>query len=203
MTWMIGMGLLLATLVGCGDRSDTSNSTTTAASSSGGDGQTDQQHGLTADTGTPDRAVTQFLDALRLGDEKMAGALLTAKARAETVAHDMVVQPPGAPNATYTVGAVEHPEGDVNVAYVNCVWSEKRDKAGEEDSYEVVWVLRKEQAGWRVAGMATQLSETDEPVFLDFEDLAAMETMVRDAEAATPQHGPSAQQEPPSGGVMR
>ena len=113
----------------------------------------------------------------------------------------MVVEPPGAPNATYTVGAVQHPEGDVNAAYVSCIWSEKHDN-GEEDSYEVVWVLRKEQAGWRVAGMATQLSETDEPVFLDFEDLAAMENMVRDAEAAT-QHGPSAQKEPPSGGVVR
>jgi hypothetical protein len=201
MTWMIGMGLFLATLVGCGDKNEGSHATTAAAGSSASDLQGDSQQGVVADTGTPEKAVAKFLDALRLGDEKLAAALLTAKARAETAAHDMVVEPPGAPNATYTVGPVEHPEGDVNAAYVSCIWSEKYDN-GEEESYEVVWVLRKEQAGWRVAGMATQLSEMDEPVFLDFEDLAAMENMVRDAEAAT-QHGPSASQNPSPGGVLR
>ena len=39
--------------------------------------------------------------------------------------------------------------------------------------------------GWRVAGMATQLADSEEPVFLDFEDLTAMEDTVQKAETAS------------------
>jgi hypothetical protein len=125
----------------------------------------------------------QFLSALQTGDEKAAATLLTTKAREETVAHDMVVEPPGAPNATYSVGRVQHPDNNPDAAYVSCVWSEKYEN-GEEESYEVVWVLRREATGWRVAGMATQLANAEEPVFLDFEDLTAMEDTVKKAELA-------------------
>ena len=77
---------------------------------------------------------------------------------------------------------MQHPDGNPDAAYVSCLWSEKFEN-GEAESYEVVWVLRRESAGWRVAGMATQLADSEEPVFLDFEDLTAMENAVQKAEA--------------------
>jgi len=109
--------------------------------------------------------------------------LLTTKARAETEKHGVVVQPPGVPNATYRVGRVEHPDNNPNIAYVSCLWTEKFED-GSEESCEVVWSLRKEPAGWRVAGMATQGDETEEPLYVDFEDFAAMENAMQSAETA-------------------
>lgn len=205
LTWMMCVALVVVTLAGCGDKKDSSHSTTASAvtptagtpiaEAGARPTQAGDERNLVADTGTPAAAVTKFLDALRLGDERTAAAMLTTKARAETAAHDMVVEPPGAPNAKYTVERVEHPDDNPNAAYVSCIWSEQHD-ADHEESYEVVWVLRKEAAGWRVAGMATQLSDSDEPVYLDFEDLAAMEDAVRDAESAarpeTSAQGPAA-----------
>jgi len=130
---------------------------------------------------TPKDAVEQFLTALRSGDDKTAEGLLTTKAREETARNNMVVQPPGTPNATYEVGRVEHPDGQPDAAYVSCVWNEKYT-SGEVDSYEVVWVLRRETPDWRVAGMFTQLDDESEPVLLNFENPVEMIATLQRAE---------------------
>ena len=44
------------------------------------------------------------------------------------------------------------------------------DPAGQPSSDEIVWVLSQETAGWRIMGMAAQLSEGADPVFMNFED---------------------------------
>ncbi len=87
---------------------------------------------------------------------------------------------PGAPNATYSVGRVQHPDDQKDAAYVSCTWSEKNGT--EAVSYEVVWILRQETSGWRIAGMATQLAEAEEPVFLNFEDLSQLALELENAE---------------------
>jgi hypothetical protein len=183
MIWISAVVFVLGTLTGCGGKEQTTSSSTPAADAQSGAAETTQGATVAVAAATPEQAVGTFLSALQTGDEKAAAALLTTKARQETAAHDMVVEPPGAPNATYTVGRVQHPNDNPDAAYVSCVWSEKY-KDGEEESYEVVWVMRREAAGWRVAGMATQISESEEPVFLDFEDLTAMEDAVEKAEAS-------------------
>ena len=37
-------------------------------------------------------------------------------------------------------------------------------------SYEIVWALRQQTDGWRIAGMATQVTPAEAPIFLNFED---------------------------------
>lgn len=186
-TWMSVVALLTGVLAGCGGKTETKENngskatTETPATTTGATSNAAAPVQVSAET--PEQAVNTFLNALQTGNDKAAAALLTSKARAETAKHDMVVEPPGAPNATYNVGRVEHPDNNPDAAYVSCLWSEKFED-GQEESYEVVWVLRKEEPGWRVAGMATQLDDAEEPVFLDFEDLAAMENAVQNAEAA-------------------
>lgn len=138
----------------------------------------------------PKEAVSAFLEALRSGDKVTTEALLTEKARRETAAHDLVVEPPGAPGATYSIGDVEPVEGEENSAYVSCIWSEKENNA----EFEVVWILRKEQAGWRIAGMATRLGGTEDPVVLNFEDLSELEQAMREAEVAERQQNATPQQ---------
>jgi hypothetical protein len=178
--WFPAAVLLVGSMIGCGDREASSDATATTKDTSAEKSPAPE---FVVEATSPAQAVTKFLEALRAGDEQTAAALLTTKAREETAAHDMVVEPPGAPNATYSVGRVEHPEGNQDAAYVSCVWSETFQN-GEQESYEVVWVLRRESPGWRIAGMATQLAENEDPVFLDFEDLLAMENTMREAEAA-------------------
>jgi hypothetical protein len=183
--------LIVGSFTGCGGQEST-NSGSTAATSASPEAvaAVSEPTQVPVAAETPQQAVNTFLNALQTGDEKAAAAMLTTKARQETEAHDMVVEPPGAPNATYAIGRVEHPNENADAAYVSCVWSEKYQD-GTEESYEVVWVLRREAPGWRVAGMATRLDDSDEPVFLDFEDLEAMEDTVQQVES---QQSPATQQ---------
>lgn len=120
-----------------------------------------------ADTSKPDAVVTAFLDALRDGNDEIAEALLTTIARRETKEHELAVQPPGSPSARYEVGEAVHVQGGV---HVNSIWSEY-DSSGEKFVYEIVWVLRQEPIGWRVAGMATAVNPAKPPVYLNFEDV--------------------------------
>ena len=201
--WISAAVFVLGTLVGCGDKEKSASSAAAVSQATQPVAQSTADATVAVVAGTPDEAVNSFLSALQTGDEKAAAALLTTKARQETAAHDMVVEPPGAPNATYSVGRVQHPDNNPDAAYVSCVWSEKRQD-GQQESYEVVWVMRRESVGWRVAGMATQIADSEEPVFLDFEDLEAMEDTVQKAEsAANLANGTTAAQTPDTSNSMR
>ncbi len=137
---------------------------------------------------TPDAVVTAFLDAMREGDDHVTEALLTQVARVETKKHDLVVQPPGSPSARYQVGEVRHVQGG---AHVDSQWRE-HESTDDPVVYDIVWVLRREPEGWRVAGMATALNPRKPPVFLNFEDVpdlmhkwqASDEELTAEADAA-------------------
>jgi hypothetical protein len=176
--WITAVVLLAGSICGCAEKKESSNVTSAGTSQPATTQDGGQQ--VTFKSSTPEEAVTEFLDALRSGNDKTAEALLTTKAREETAAHDMVVAPPGAPNATYAIGRVQHLNGQEDVAWVSCTWSEKNGT--EATSYEVAWNLRKEAAGWRIAGMATQLGDADEIVHLNFEDLSQLATELENAE---------------------
>jgi hypothetical protein len=202
--WMSAVVLVLTSLAGCGGKDQTKSAPTPPSSTPQNTTQAAAPtKTVTVAATTPEEAVGSFLNALQAGDKNAAAALLTTKAREQTAAHDMVVEPPGAPNATYKVGRTQQPADNPDAAYVSCVWSEKF-KDGNEESYEVVWVLRRETPGWRVAGMATQLADSDQPVFLDFEDPAAMEETVEKA-GTTPVApvGDRSAQAPPAGTGVR
>jgi hypothetical protein len=113
----------------------------------------------------PDVAVFDFLKSVQTGDDEKAAGMLTKTAREKTAAMDLVVAPPGSPTASFEVGEVEM-IGD-NGAYVACSWSDK-DPEGQLRTDQIVWVLRKEPEGWRIAGMVTTLF--DEKLVLNFED---------------------------------
>ncbi len=201
--WIVAVAVLAAGIVGCNNKTPSSPPTSSNTTAQANDAVDAAEPVVQVAAETPAEAVGSFLKALQTGDDKVATAMLTTKARQETKAHDLVVEPPGAPNAKYTVGEVQHPDDNPKIAYVSCVWSETYDN-GEEEAYEVVWILRHEEPGWRVAGMATQLAESEEPVFLDFEDLTAMENTVQQAESATPPAAKAQQaQQPQSAGPIR
>jgi predicted small lipoprotein YifL len=130
----------------------------------------------TTDAGTaaskqdaPDAVVTAFLESLRVGNDTLASSLLTDVAQQETQKKGLKVQPPGTPDMTYTIGQTEYVTEAKDGAHVGSVWSEKLE-GGEVASFEVIWVLRLQPQGWRIAGMAMPVGETGEPLFLNFEN---------------------------------
>src|SRR6186713_3440927 len=103
----------------------------------------------------PDHVITVFLNALRSGDSPTTESLLTAKAREELAKHSMSVDVQSAPNALYEVRAAQVLADNPGGAHVSSVWTEKFENGDE--TYEIVWVLRHQPEGWRVAGMMMQL----------------------------------------------
>jgi hypothetical protein len=127
-----------------------------------------------SDNATPDAVVADFLEAIRTGKDERAGELLTKMARQKTEEMDMVVAPPGSESAAFEVGEVEMLPDDI--AHVSSTWKD------EGDTHEIVWALRKEPEGWRIAGMATKIFPDQElPLLLNFED---PEDMIRQQQLA-------------------
>jgi hypothetical protein len=122
----------------------------------------------------PDAVVKQFLEAVKAADPLAADQLLTPAARAESEKSGMSVAPPGSPTATFEVGEVEYRKEDGETgAHVASKWSDVIE--GETRTDTIVWILRKEAEGWRIAGMATKVFENEPPLILNFEDHASMQ----------------------------
>ncbi len=144
---------------------------------------------------SPDQVVTVFLNALRSGDSPTTESLLTAKARQELAKHSLSVDVQSAPNASYQVRTAEI-LADQSGAHVKSVWTEKFDDGDE--TYEIVWALRRQQDGWRLAGMALQLIPGQPMQFLNFEDPADMLRKKEEAIATMQQAAAQTAQQPQS-----
>ncbi|MBX7167003.1 MAG: nuclear transport factor 2 family protein [Pirellulales bacterium] len=126
--------------------------------------------------GAPQDAVRKFLQAVKTGDDQTAEALLTPVAREMTKKHELAVAPPGSDTASFEVGEVEMVADDG--AHVACRWTDV-DESGQPHTDNIVWMVRLEEEGWRVAGMAAVLFPGEPPLFLNFED---PEDMIRKQE---------------------
>lgn len=118
----------------------------------------------------PGEVVQSFLEAVRTGKDTEAEQWLTKIALAETKKADLYVAPPGTETAKFEVGEVELVEGG---AQVFSTWTDLGDD-GKPKSDKIVWLLRNETEGWRIAGMATTVFEGEPPLVLNFEDPADM-----------------------------
>jgi len=152
----------------------------------------------------PAAAVTEFLAALRAGDDLKAEALLTRKAQQETAQADLAIKPPGSHTARFTVGRVEPVGDNGDGAHVVSTWSDT-DPDGQVQTYEIIWILRRESDGWAVAGMATKLFEDALPLVFNFEEPQEMLRRREQAEqelarrAGEAEHQVQAQAPPPAG----
>jgi len=135
---------------------------------------------------TPEQVMTVFLQAWRTGDSPTMDSLLTTKAREELTKHDVHVDPLSSPNAVYEVEPARSLTNDPNVVHVNSKWTEQmQNEQGQpiQESYGIVWALRRQANGWRVAGMQMELVP-GQLQHVDFEDPAAMLQKMADASAA-------------------
>lgn len=139
---------------------------------------------------TPDQVVTVFLDAMRAADGKAVESLLTTKAREETIKHNMPVEPVAAPHAQFQVAAPQYLPMNPNGAHVQAQWVESDGMLTY--THTVIWVLRRQNDGWRIAGFAIELVPGQGPQFLNFEDPADMLKKQQEAVAALQAAGEAA-----------
>ena len=158
--WMTIGAVLMIGLAGCGgsasDRSEVGDETAASVPAS-----------ASAETSTPADAVVVFLDAVRRGDDVQTAQMLTTLARQKVAEMDMGVAPPGSDTADFEVGDVEW-LGDEG-ARVASRWTDQ-DGYGARQTHDMVWMLRREAAGWRIAGVAAEVFDGEPPLLLNFED---------------------------------
>ncbi|GAA4440759.1 hypothetical protein [Bremerella cremea] len=139
----------------------------------------------------PKAVVELFLVSLRQGDANTTSRLLTTKARTETAKHDLTVQPPGSATAKFVVGQTIYTTETRDICHVESNWTDV-DDAGRRQTYEIVWILRRESFGWAVAGMATELFSGEPPLVMNFEDPLDMLAQQQRAELELTRRGNAA-----------
>jgi hypothetical protein len=117
---------------------------------------------------SPEGAVYQFLAALRAGDDAKTEAMFTKLAREQIRLSPYGVMPAASDTATFQLGKVEYLDSDG--ARVEATWSDE-DRDGRRLSDDMLWMVRKEAEGWRIAGAAVTAFPGEPPVLLDFENL--------------------------------
>ena len=162
---IIRFGILVTVLIcfGCKQDDGGDGNSTASADSSGATQAEQQRHD------SPSDAVSHFLTALKTGDDAQATSLLTAKAQLEMKRTEAAIKPPGSPTAAFEVTEVEILGEQKSGAHVLSIWSDT-DEEGVKQTYEIVWILRKESEGWAIAGMATRVFDDQDPLILNFED---------------------------------
>ena len=167
--WMLLLVFVAVAIVGCGG-SVQSNVNPTPPD---GEIQTAEDVGEanndnSVDTAEPAAAVSVFLDALRKGDDEKILEMYTVQARQQATELNDHFAPKGSDTAEFEVGEVEYLAEDG--ARVACTWTDL-DQDGQPQAIELLWMVRREPEGWRVAGMAATVFEGEPPVVLDFENL--------------------------------
>ena len=113
--------------------------------------------------------VTAFLEAIKRGDDATARTMLTKVARAKTEELGISVAPPVTSTATYSIRECELIPGTEDLVHVGTTWTDT-DPDGFTTTENVVWAVRLDPEGWRVAGMATRIFDDMPPLLLNFED---------------------------------
>jgi len=125
----------------------------------------------------PEEILDQFLTAVKTGDKAKAEGLLSTVAREKTAAEGIGIGDLSGASSqmAFQIQGVQPlvmPDGK-EAAHVSCVFTEKLED-GKTETHNIIWALRKETVGWRVAGMAWTPFAGEPPIFMDFEDPADM-----------------------------
>lgn len=166
------VALSLAFTVGCGGgdnkTADAPVNANPTVAQSGSAGQPAPSTNIVTPT-DPKDIVRVFLDAMRAGNAEQLSALFSTAAREEIARQGIKIAPPGSAQATFEIQDAV-PQGDAIL--VTSRWIEPPMAAGETpQEMEVLWVLRKEAAGWRVCEMAVDPGTGEEYEVVNFEKL--------------------------------
>ena len=183
--WMAALSVIFF-LIGCGksDNSGPAADSSAIGNRASGPAGSESPDAASLQSSKPTEIVARFYDALRDGDASKIAALLTDKAREETSRSGLAIRSPGSTSLAYQIGEFEYVTPEKDGAHVKSVWTEA-DADGQRVSTDVIWVMRRQQNGWRVAGMATPVEEGQLPLLFNFED---PENMLKNKELVERQH---------------
>ena len=165
--WMLLLVFLAVGILGCKGSNPEDGASPAGGAESGGDGG-QSTPGDAADTSQPAAAVSVFLDGVRKGDNEKVLQMYTARARQQAAELKQHFEPRGSDTAQFEVGAVEYLAEDG--ARVSSRWTDL-GQDGQPRTEEILWMVRREPEGWRIAGMAATPFAGEPPLLLDFEDL--------------------------------
>lgn len=124
---------------------------------------------ITDNTADPVAATKVFLEAVRTGDDEKVVSMFTQLARQQAGELNRQFAPVGSDTASYRVSdKVEFLAEDG--ARVMSTWTDI-GADGKPRSDDIMWMLRKEDGGWRIAGMAAVIFPGEPPLLLDFENM--------------------------------
>jgi hypothetical protein len=173
--WLVISAVLAIIGSGCGKSAGTGEtSTTPSAATTPGDAAKPSTNAVAESTAPsspkldgPAAALHEFLEALRTGNDEKASKMLSTAARQKTASLNRNVTPPASDTARFSIGKIDYVNDDG--ARVACTWTDL-DEEGKPKTDEAVWVLRRENKAWRVAGVAAQVFPGEPPLLLNFED---------------------------------
>jgi hypothetical protein len=131
------------------------------------EGSVDSQGASQSELDAPAAAISQFLDAVRRGDDEGATAMFTPVARRKAKEIGLAVAPRGSDTADYVVGRVQYLSK--TTARVDSSWSDLAED-GQRHSDTIQWTVHEGPEGWRVAGMTAAVFPGERPLELDFEN---------------------------------
>jgi hypothetical protein len=91
--------------------------------------------------------------------------MLSKVARQKNAALNRVLTPPASDTAAFTVGKVDYLEGGACVA---TTWTDY-DADRQKKTDEAFWIVRREDDGWRIAGVRAQMLPGEPFTMLNFE----------------------------------
>jgi hypothetical protein len=79
------------------------------------------------------------------------------------------IQSQASESLSYQISETEFVSDEMDGAHVRTTWMEPSPE-GDMTATEVIWVLRKQNDGWKISGMATPVVEGELPLLFNFEE---------------------------------
>jgi hypothetical protein len=160
---VLGLVALTVLALGCGKSSE--NGTNQTAPNAAVNGPTQQDR--TAHEAK--MVVSDFLNALRRGDDVKAKSLLTKLARQKAEEQGRAVAPGANDGVKIEVDEATFPTSAHDLAHIPTRWIDQ-DETGKSRTDRATWICRLEPEGWRVAGFAAYVFDGEEPLLMNFEN---------------------------------
>jgi hypothetical protein len=118
---------------------------------------------------SPAEVCRVFMELLKTGNRVSAENLLTRAALTATTKAGLQLEPIGGATARYEMGMIRYATIQNELAQVDCTVIDQID--GAEVKSEVTWLVRKQNLGWRVAGLLVDVDNSSSKDLLSFESL--------------------------------
>ncbi len=164
--WLALVTLAVIGILGCGKSEGPAQQSAALADHDVQATKTGNMAGVQA-TNSPEAACQEFLDALRTGNDEKASNMLSQVAREKAAALGRSVTPSASDTARFAIGKVKYVGEDG--AQVESSWTDE-DNDGQTRTTNDVWIMRKEQEGWRIVGVAAMIFPGEPKLMLNFED---------------------------------